>query len=76
MKESLGDWHKTYPTPQHRSYVNEFLMDLVRLGSFECGEEDDDTGIFTGIAGSMIVIVCVPDFERRRIAVTGIALAG
>jgi len=55
-------------------------MDLVASGPFECGEEDDDTGVFTGVAGnvvgSMIVVVYVPDFDRLRIAVTGITLMG
>ncbi len=54
-------------------------MDLIKLGPFECGEEDDDTGIFTGVAGnvvgSTIVVVYVPDRKHRRIAVVGIRLA-
>lgn len=80
LKESLAEWHRTSPSAQHKSYVNEFLMDLVELGPFECGKEDDDTGIFTGVAGnvvgSMIVVVYVPNLERHRIAVTGITLMG
>ena len=55
-------------------------MDLVARGPLEVGEEDDDSGIFTGVAGnvvgSMIVVVYVPDFDRLRIAVTGITLMG
>ena len=80
LRESLAAWHTSNPTPQNKRFVDEFLMDLIKLGPIECGEEDDDTGIFSGIAGnvigSTIVVVYVPDFEHRRIAVTGIALAG
>lgn len=69
LQESLAEWHRTKPSAQHRSYVNEFLIDLVASGPFECGEEDDDTGVFTGVAGnvvgSMIVVVYVPDFDRE-----------
>lgn len=80
LKESLAAWLATNPTAQHKNLVNEFLMDLVERGPNECGEEDDDTGIFTGVAGNvvggMIFVVYVPDFGRRRIAVTGISLMG
>lgn len=49
-------------------------MDLVK-DPFECGQEDDETGVFTGRAGSNIIIVYVPDLEHRSIAVADIAYA-
>ena len=80
LRESLAEWHSTKPSVQHKSYVNKFLMDLMALGPFECGELDEESGSFSGIAGnvvgSMIVIAYVADFDRLRIAVTGITLAG
>jgi hypothetical protein len=80
LKESLDEWRATDPSTQHKSYVNEFLMDLLTEGPHEVGEPDAETGIFTGIAGnvvgSMIVIAYVVDFDRHRISVTGIRLVG
>jgi hypothetical protein len=52
-------------------------MDLV-LDPFECGEEDDETGNFSGLAGSdfrRIVILYVPDRGLRRVFVADINFA-
>ncbi len=49
-------------------------MDLVE-DPFECGEEDGDSGVWTGLAGPpgrRIVIVYVPTLETRRVAVADI----
>lgn len=77
LKESLARWHAQHPRHTNRRFVDEFLMDLIKLGPFECGEEDSDTGIFTGIAGGVVgstmVIVYVPDLQKRRIAVVDIS---
>jgi hypothetical protein len=45
---------------------------------FECGQEDDDTGNFTGRAGSdlrPIVVVYVPDRKLQRVFVADINFA-
>ena len=52
-------------------------MDLV-IDPFECGEEDGDTGNFTGLAGSparRIASVYVPDRVARRVFVADINFA-
>ena len=80
LRRSLDEWRATDPSTQHKSYVNEFLMDLLTEGPNEVGEPDAETGIFTGIAGnvvgSMIVIAYVVDFDHHRISVTGIRSGG
>jgi hypothetical protein len=76
LSESLAHWYSQEPSGRQLVFVQEFLMDLIDLGPFACGEEDDDTGIFTGVAsdeGIHIVIVYVPDLSQKRIAVIDIS---
>lgn len=50
-------------------------MDLVE-DPFACGEENGDSGVWTGLAGPpgrRIVIVDVPTLETRRVAVADIS---
>ncbi len=44
--------------------MHEFLMDCL-INPYECGEEDDDTGVFTGTAGGNVIIVYVPSADGR-----------
>lgn len=77
LAEALKRWRGLGPDAASADHVNNFLMDLV-IDPFECGEEDGDTGNFTGLAGSVvrpIIIVYVPDRDSRRVFVADINFA-
>ena len=77
LTEALDRWHSLRPDAASVDHVNNFLMDLV-VDPLECGEEDGDTGNFTGLAGSParpIIIVYVPDRDSRRVFVADINFA-
>jgi hypothetical protein len=77
LQEALARWHGLNPDARSVRHVEEFLMDLVD-DPFECGQEDDDTGNFTGRAGSdfrPIVVVYVPDRKLQRVFVADINFA-
>ena len=77
LTEALERWRSLTPDSASVDHVNDFLMDLV-IDPFECGEEDGDTGNFTGLAGSParpIIIVYVPDPASRRVFVADINFA-
>ncbi|MGZ5306725.1 MAG: hypothetical protein ACXWEG_08325 [Actinomycetota bacterium] len=77
LAEALERWRSLRPDAASVDRVNNFLMDLV-IDPFECGEEDGDTGNFTGLAGSLtrqIIIVYVPDRASRRVFVADINFA-
>lgn len=74
LEEALALWRRRRRFVDQR-YVDEFLMDLVE-DPFACGEENGDSGVWTGLAGPpgrRIVIVDVPTLETRRVAVADIS---
>ena len=77
LSEALQRWYSLRPDAASIDHVNHFLMDLV-IDPFDCGQEDGDTGNFTGLAGSEprpIIIVYVPDRVSRRVFVADIGFA-
>jgi len=77
LSEALRRWYSLSPDATSIDHVNHFLMDLV-VDPLGCGEEDDDSGNFTGVAGSQarpVIIVYVPDRASRRVFVADINFA-
>jgi hypothetical protein len=72
LEEALQGWRRRHhPSRRARREVAEQLMDLLD-DPFRHGQEDDETGTFTAIAGLGIVIVYVPMLEEHRIYVADI----
>jgi hypothetical protein len=74
LSEALERWRRQRPGSRSRELVNEFLMDLVD-DPFSCGEQDGESGVWTGLPGEGIVVVYVPDAVSRSIAVADISFA-
>ena len=72
LAEVIGAWQSLDPSRAERGIVHEFLMDLV-IDPLRCGVEDGDSGIFMGRASPGIVVMYVPDFDRREVTVALIA---
>ena len=65
LDDALRRWRNEHPGRAGRRHLEEFLMDVVE-DPFGCGEEDGDTGNFTGFVGSdlqRIPIVYEPSLE-------------
>jgi len=71
LTEALERWRRKHPNHRARRCLNEYLMDLLQ-DPFEHGQEDRETGVWTGLPGLGIVVVYVPDLPSRRVAVADI----
>ena len=74
LSEALARWKGIKPPATHQDLVDNSLMDLLR-DPLAWGKEDGDTGVFTGWAGTVILIVYVPNPDSARVTVVDINYA-
>jgi hypothetical protein len=74
LNEALERWRRQHPGRRSRELVNEFLMDLVH-DPLSCGEQDGESGVWTGLPGEGILVVYAPDLSTRSVVVADISFA-
>jgi hypothetical protein len=64
LTEVLDRWRALEPPEDHRTAVDEALMDLIKDPT-NWGEEDEERGVWTGWANHRILIVYVWNDDGR-----------